>query len=431
MRADVAVVGGGAAGIAAAVSAARMGARVFLIDRNGALGGQAIGAFVHSICGLYLLRGDETHPVQPANYGFPMELANGLTALRGARGPVRMGRLDVLLHEPAALAIFADRLCATMPNLDVRLHAEVVEVKRQGGRFFLSLSCRGRHQDLDVGAIVDSTGDAGVAVMAGAGWTQSDRLQRPAYIFKLAGVDPKSLAPDGRIRIAQALSAAVADGRLPQSVLGTTFRMGVTEADVWGTTDLAAEGFDPFDSRCLSAIEREGREIAFRVLDFLRAEIPAFRSASVAALPGRAGIRESRRALGQYELTGGDVSRGALFPDTVARSAWPMELRENATGPKFRFPQENRPCGIPLRCLRSRDIPGLFMAGRCISCSHEAQAAIRVIGTCLATGEAAGKAAGQWADSSGRLDGADRTASRWSGSLPASEKRVHKGTESG
>lgn len=393
MRADVAVVGGGAAGIAAAVSAARAGARVALIDRNGMLGGQTSGAMVHSICGLYLLSGDESRPSQPANHGFPMEFANGLIAMGGARGPVRMGRLDVLLHEPAAFAILADRLCANLTGLEVRLHTEILAVESDGARFLLRLNSRGRQEELVAGTVVDATGDAEAAALAGAACAQSDRLQRPAYIFKLAGVNPQAMTADGRIRVAQVLSAAVADGTLPASSLGTTFRRGVVEEEVWATTDLAADGFDPFDSRWLSAIEREGRDIASQVLRFLRAKVPEFRRAAIAAFPGRSGIRESRRILGQYELTADDVRQGASFADAVAFSAWPIELRETHTGPKFRFPLENRPCGIPLRSLRARDIPSLFMAGRCISCSHEAQAAIRVIGTCLATGEAAGKAA--------------------------------------
>ena len=404
MRADVAVVGGGAAGIAAAVSAARTGARVALIDRNGMLGGQASGAMVHSICGLYLLRGDESRPPQPANHGFPMEFANGLIAMGGAKGPVRMGRLDVLLHEPAAFAILADRLCANLTGLEVRLHTEILAVESDGARFLLRLNSRGRQEELVAATVVDATGDAEAAALAGAGCAQSDHLQRPAFIFKLAGVNPQAMTADGRIRVAQVLTAAVADRTLPASALGTAFRMGVAEEEVWATTDLAADGFDPFDSRWLSAIEREGRDIASQVLRFLRAKVPEFRRADIAAFPGRAGIRESRRIQGQYELTADDVRQGASFADAVAFSAWPIELREAHTGPKFRFPLENRPCGIPLRSLRARDVPSLFMAGRCISCSHEAQAAIRVIGTCLATGEAAGKAAGGKAGRNGEVD---------------------------
>ena len=88
-----------------------------------------------------------------------------------------------------------------------------------------------------------------------------------------------------------------------------------------------------------------------------------------------------------------DLLQGTRFEDEVALASWPIELRETAKGPRFRFPEENRPCGIPLRSLRSCDLQNLFVAGRCIASSHEAQGAIRVIGTCLATGEAAGIAA--------------------------------------
>jgi len=104
-------------------------------------------------------------------------------------------------------------------------------------------------------------------------------------------------------------------------------------------------------------------------------------------------VRESRRIVGRYRLESDDLEHGAQFADTVAFAAWPMELRETATGPRLRFPTGDEPCGIPLRALQARDYETLFMAGRCISCSHEVQASVRVIGTCLATGEAAGLAA--------------------------------------
>ncbi len=402
MHADVAVVGGGSAGIAAAVSAARTGARVVLIDKDGMLGGQATAALVHSICGLYLLRAHESQPIQPSNPGFPMEFSQGLVEMGGARGPVRMGRLDVLLHEPPAFAVLADRMCAAQPSLEVRLHTGILKAESQDDRMLLLLNSGGQHWELEAGAVVDATGDAEAAALAGAACSQSDRLQRPAYIFKLAGVDPTAMTADGRIRIAQALSAAVADGILPPSALGTTFRMGVTEKGVWVTNDLADDGFDPLDPVWLSTIHREGRDIAMRVVRLLRETTPEFRGASIAALPRRAGIRESRRILGRYELSTDDVCSGVSFSDAVARSAWPMEFHESHTGAKLRFPLENRPCGIPMRSIRSRDVARLFMAGRCISCSHEAQAAIRVIGTCMATGEAAGKAAADLAGGSDR-----------------------------
>jgi hypothetical protein len=97
--------------------------------------------------------------------------------------------------------------------------------------------------------------------------------------------------------------------------------------------------------------------------------------------------------VGRYQLKTEDILRGTQFFDQVALAAWPIELRETAAGPRLRFPTGEQPCGIPLRSLQAKEDTSLFMAGRCISCSHEAQASIRVIGTCLATGEAAGIAA--------------------------------------
>lgn len=391
MRADVAVVGGGSAGIAAAVCAARTGARVVLFERSEIPGGQAAGALVHSICGLYLLRDDEAQPLIPANPGFPMEFASRLLAMGGARGPVRMGRLDVLLHEPTAFASLAAQFCAELPNLELRLNSGILGAACAGGGIVLRFD----GGELEAAAVVDATGDGDVAALAGAGWEQApaDRLQRPAYIFKLAGVPASALSGDARLGIARALSAAVTDGHLPSSALGAAFRMGVAEGEAWGTIDLAAGGFDPCDHSRHREIENEGRTGALRIAGFLREKVPGFSAATVSALPARAGIRESRRIVGRYGITADDIIRGATFADAVARTAWPMESRERPTGPRFRFPTDNRSCEIPLRTLRARDVENLFMAGRCISCSHEAQASIRVIGTCLATGEAAGNAA--------------------------------------
>jgi hypothetical protein len=130
-------------------------------------------------------------------------------------------------------------------------------------------------------------------------------------------------------------------------------------------------------------------------MDFLRADFEGFENAFLSATPARAGIRESRRIIGLSQLTEEDILAGKNSPEAAAYASWPLELRENAKGPKFRFPENNRSAAIPHGCLRSRDFTNLFMAGRCLSATHGAQASIRVTGTCMATGEAAGKAAAQ------------------------------------
>jgi hypothetical protein len=124
-----------------------------------------------------------------------------------------------------------------------------------------------------------------------------------------------------------------------------------------------------------------------------RGRHPAFACAELAAFPARVGIRESRRVRGEDTVTGEAVLRGIETPDCVALGTWPMESREKPTGPRWRYPEDDRPTQIPLGALKAAGVANLWTAGRCLSCDHQAQAALRVIGTCLATGQAAGLAA--------------------------------------
>jgi len=406
MKIDIAVVGGGSAGIAASICAARQGASVVLIERLGMLGGMGSAANVHTVCGLYRLRKNEGEPLVPANEGFPQEFAGLLLRSGGATGPIRMGKLDVLMHEPASFARVADKLTGDQAGLRVLLHSEVMGVKRdKRGIESLEIRSRGRVLKITPRAVIDTTGDAEVAFLAKAGTNQEslEKLQRPAYIFALGGLSPEALTDSGKILIARAISYGVRDGKIPSDALGAAFRPGVHSGQGWGTIDLTADGFDPGKRECRSLIEAEGRNLAITVASFLAREVEGFRFASITSYPAHAGIRESRRVRGFYELTHGDILAGARFKDEVAFSAWPIELRETSRGAKFRFPEENRSCGIPLRSIMSADIPNLFVAGRCISCSHEAQAAIRVMGTCMATGEAAGRSSAEMISSTGGI----------------------------
>ncbi len=393
---DVCVAGGGSAGLAAAIAAARLGARTLLVERHGSLGGMASAAFVHSVCGLYRLPAPDAPP-RLANDGFAAEFGTRLLRSGGAQGPVRLGRVDVLLHRPAVFARLADQLVeAEAQNLAVRLHTEIAAADRET----VTLACRGSFRQVRARTWVDATGDAVLATLRGAPCETEPaaRLQRPAFIFALGGVEAVALDDDARLRLARRLVSAVRDGRLPGGIMGAHFRASPQPGEAFVTIDLTGGAdFDPLNADCLSSLETEGRGLGELLVKFLRAETEGFAAAYVAAWPSRAGVRESRRVVGQYRIETDDVAAGAEFPDTVAHSAWPMELRETANGPKLRFPAESRSCGVPLRALRARDDDALFVAGRCLSCSHEAQASLRVIGTCLATGEAAGLAAARLA----------------------------------
>lgn len=389
---DVAVIGGGSAGLAAAVTAAREGARTVLIERHGYPGGMGTASLVHTFCGLYLLR-DEPGAVL-ANPGFPTEMAERMIAATGM-GPVRIGRVDVLPQHPVEFVRIADELIAAEPLIELRLHTEVTSISR-GEDWEIGTIGRSGECPLVARSLVDASGDAVVAMLLGKGaeMAESPRLQRPAYVFGVHG--STGLGDAERLETAGLIIAGIREGAISSEAMGLTFRSSGRANEIFGTLDLSGgEHYDPLEAGCLTRLEVQGRAIASKTMAWLAGKSELWKGAYVSHWPVRAGVRESRRWKGEAVLTGAGLLAGSRFDDEIALATWPMEFRETARGPKLRFPDGNRPAGIPLGCLKPQGIERLFVAGRCISTDHDAQASIRVMGTCFATGEAAGRAAAQ------------------------------------
>jgi len=423
---DVLVAGGGSAGLAAAVAAARSGARTLLVERQGVLGGMATSALVHSICGLYLLR--DAPDATWANPGFASEFARRLIHCGGAEGPVRMGRVDVLPHQPTAFALLCDRIAGETREIELRLHSEVTSVQAEIEVRLVEVCCRGQRELVATRAVVDASGDGTLAALAGADFEleNAERLQRPAFIFALQGVAPVALAEAGRLKLMHRVATAVRQGKLEPGLRGASLRGSGRAGEMMVTIDLEGppgRAYDPLDPSCLTALETEGRRLAAVLADFLR-HADGFAASSISAFPARVGVRESRRIVGRQRIETADVLAGAQPEDGVALGTWPIELRERTTGPRLRFPDSGRPYSIPLGALRARDLRNLFVAGRCIAASHEAQASARVIGTCLATGEAAGLAAALLAarPAGGEVVAAEVVAARTRVMLPFAER---------
>ncbi len=397
MNPDVLIIGGGSAGVAAALAAARQGADTLLVERHGFFGGAGTASLVHSFCGLYELPSSVDSPARVANPGIPAELERELLAQGIAHGPLRMGRVDVLMHQPQRLALFYDQWCSKQPNLKALLHTEVIDAIVEANRISeVTLHCRGTSWKLRPRTIVDASGDAMLAALANHPWAQTpaQELQRPAYIVGLGDIEPGAFTGDGPLKISGCLARAIKDQKLPAAVAGAHFRAGTTTNEAFLTLDLAGDSpecpFDATDARSLTWIEMQGREVTFAIVDHLRTSLEGFANARVTTLPVRAGIRESRSWIGEAVLTEEDIFESRSGDQAVANATWPIELRETARGPRLLYPREPKACGIPMGCLRARDLRNVFIAGRCISSTHRAQASIRVMGTALATGQAAG-----------------------------------------
>ncbi|MEE8476537.1 MAG: FAD-dependent oxidoreductase [Myxococcota bacterium] len=410
-RFDVAVVGGGTAGVAAAVTAAELGARTLLVERSQTLGGNAVLALVHTICGLY--ESAEAGDAVSAHPGFPSRFARLLQRAGAAAAPQRAGTVWVLPTDPPRLAAVAMALCARTRGLEVRLAQELVAVSLEGdARTFHRLRLRdpaGRECTSDARVVIDTSGDAVVSELGGAvtHMAEPDALQLPSYIFRLNGIDTAALselAGFERLRITHAIGGAVRSRDLPAGCESVLVRPGADDGQIYMTLNVPRptdRPYAPLEPECVAALESRARRDASRIVEFLRHSRPAFEKCRVDAWPERVGIRETRRLDGIETIDRDSVLEGRRHPDEIAVSTWPIELWQDHRRPRFELP--SGPCSIPLGALVSRSHPRLGTAGRCISADHDALGALRVIGTALATGEAIGVAAARAADTGANL----------------------------
>jgi len=247
---------------------------------------------------------------------------------------------------------------------------------------------------------VDTSGDALVASHAGAATETAPVAERqlPSLVFALQQVDSAALTPGPRLAVLRALVEAERDGRLPKGASSLTLSLSPQQGEVIGKLALSGITEEPLAGRdLLTRAEQEGRKRVLAVTELLKS-MPAFARAFVSHTAPQVGVRESRRVIGRYQLTRDDVLSGRTFEDGVARASWPIELWQEHHGATYEYLEDGRSYDIPLRCLQARDVSNLFVAGRCLSASHEALGSARVIGTCLAAGEAAGTAAARQAD---------------------------------
>jgi hypothetical protein len=391
---DVAVVGGGSAGVAAAIAAARCGARTLLVERAGCLGGASTLRNVVTYCGLYTL-GD---PPRQAVAGIAEEVMQGLRALGAVTGPQRHRGVFVVF-EPEAVKRVLDTLCAEA-GVDVLLHAFVCGATRKDDRT-VDVSWQdhaGRHT-VRARAFVDASGEGDLAFFAGAAtrYGNDGMVNLGTLGTRFGGVAREVTVT------ADQLAAAVARGKGPF----TKDRSVVTRLPISGdlVCYVASADYDPRDGRSFSAAERFGRQQAWAYLEAIRT-IPGCERAYLVSTGPEFGTRESRHLSAAYQLTWEDVVEGRALPDSIALGAWGVEWHDRKTFEStFVYPPDKGTYPIPLRCLMSRDTANLFAAGRLADADQKAGASLRVMGTAFATGQAAGVAAALSAQQ-GRVDAA-------------------------
>ncbi|CAD6557720.1 FAD-dependent oxidoreductase [Paraburkholderia sabiae] len=390
---DVIVLGAGSAGAAAALAAARQGARVLLIERHGFVGGIMSACSLGTICGLYGIdANDEPYSLVG---GIPAEVVERLHALGGAAAPKRWVGAVTVPYDLFLLKVAFDELLREA-GVRVALHAQFVAVSSAHGRVeAVFIEDKSGRWAARAPMIIDATGDADVVHAAGGAFEYDlSTLQLPTTTFRLGGVSEAVARSVGRDQLKEMLEVANERGAgLPRTCGGVYFQTPGTPH--LNLTRITRNGNppNPLDTFELSDAEFEGRRQVLAYHKAFREFVPGYTDAFVVDSGIHIGVRESRRVIGDYQLTLSDVQDGRRFEDPIALCSWPVEVHESGTQTRWDWLPPGVFYQLPWRCLLPRGLANVIVAGRCLSATHDAHGSVRVTATCMAMGQAAGTAA--------------------------------------
>ena len=407
---DVLVVGGGPAGLGAAIAAADAGARVVLAERYGFLGGNATAALVMPLMSFHTQspqaerKGETT--LLPSDHGPGKSVVSGvlgrlLERLIAAGGAIRptLATGYVVPFDPEWFKLIALELLDEA-GVQFLFHAFASGVLP--GNEGVVLETKSGPVVIRAKVIIDCTGDGDVAVQAGAPFEvgREDGLVQPmTLMFRVT--EFRHAAFDAYVRdnpkewrgvhglwalVRRATEAGELD--LPREDMLFFATPHDAEVSVNSTRVTRVFGADVWD---LSYAEWCSRRQMRQIAAFLRRYVPGFEDAYVVQSGVQVGVRETRRVLGEYQLSADDVLNARKFDDAIARGAYPVDIHNpKGSGTLLKRLPPGEAYDIPLRCLLPKNTERLLVAGRCISGTHEAHSSYRVMPIVMATGQAAG-----------------------------------------
>lgn len=397
---DVVVLGGGPAGIAAAISAAKGGQRTLLLEAYGFLGGMGTAAGVTNFCGLHANVYGELRRVV---HGVADDILDRMRAIDGLSTPHVMfgGKTAAQAYDNASLKVAADQ-AVVASGAEVLFHALATGVlMRENGEISAVLiETKSGRQAVLGRMFIDCSGDGDLSAFAGAPFEKGadgHEMMYPSTLFRVNNVDPVR-AGDAYNHFGRLMDEAEARGR--KFARKTPIIRPQKNPVEWraNVTQLARPDGGPVDgtdARQLSAAELDGRRQIADFIGFLREAAPGFEKAYILDIAPQVGIRETRRVVGGYQLTETDVLECASFDDTIGVNGWMVE--EHLAGNiNFKFQDIPGSRGfnhLPYRMLLPLKVDNLLVAGRCASMTHMGQSAARVSGGCFVMGQAAGSAA--------------------------------------
>jgi hypothetical protein len=414
---NVLVVGGGPAGIGAAIGAAKAGADVVLVERFGFLGGNATAALVMPLMSFHT----QNHPVEHMDTVknlFPADHGPGEPVIAGALSEF----LERLVQSGGAIApsletgyvtpfdpeIFKMVALEILDHYKVKMlfHSFASGIFIADGTTGVVLETKSGPLVIVADTIVDCTGDGDIAASAGAKFAtgrEVDNLVQPmSLMFRMAEFQKIAFQnyvkdhPDqwkGVYGLWELIKKATHEGvlELPRENMLFFGTPHSHELIVNSTRITKVLGTDVWD---ISYAEWEGRRQVKQIAAFLKKYVPGFEDSYVAQTGTTIGIRESRRIIGEYVLTAEDIMGARKFDDVIARCSYPIDVHNPAgKGTILRKLPTGEAYDIPLRCLIPKAVDNVLVAGRCISGDHVAHSSYRVMPAAMATGQAAGVSA--------------------------------------
>lgn len=384
---DVLVAGGGFAGTAAAISAARGGKKVILFDKFNAPGGAAAVNLVTPFMPYWTIN-KERNKREYLTGGIFSEIVGKLRELGAMEGD------DKFSDEYLKLVL--NRMIKEA-GVTVLYHAYLKDVEKEGKSIkSVTLSALGQDIKITADTFIDATGDGVLSYLAGCSFMlgrKGDNLCQPMTLcFRVANVDVgRFYAEMPEMQKLYKEKQSSGEIRNPRENI-LTFVVPAKGIIHFNTTRVVKlNPTDPFD---VTEAEFAAREQVFELFDLLKASFSSMKDADLIMTAAGIGVRESRMIEGEHILTANDLKECTKFPDSVARGNYDIDIHNpEGTGTSHYYFAPGEYYTIPYRSLTVKDADNLLVAGRCISADHEAQASIRIMPICASTGEAAGIAA--------------------------------------
>ena len=401
---DVVVVGGGAAGVAAANTIANQNLKVVLIEKYGFCGGGAVAGLSGTICGMYEASDKLQNKPKQAVFGFTDQFAKMLEQKGGLTEPIAYGKTFTRVHDPLVWKETADVFLQNR-NITTIYHAVVIKTLVEGNDKIEGVQVWSKQGTFNIKSkiTIDASGDADVIAMAGLPNFIGDKgkVQNPTMIFKISGVDIETFKQTYGL-----------NSIMPQEVTDLIIKMNkdnrykLPRAKIWlfsttkpnellcNCTRIIGEDGRELNSlyyKDFTEAETQGRKQIREYAKFFKENLKGCEKSFVTDTGTQVGIRQTRQVDGVYKLKNSDVINGKKFKDGIARSPWPIELH-SGNKPKVEWLLDDV-YEVPLNCFIPKNGEGIIAAGRCLSAEHEAVASARVTAQCFSYGHAVGHAA--------------------------------------